>query len=72
MNRYGKPVLSPNYRPDIPDSGRSVRKVSLDRSVTVAHTSRYGTRLNHVGMGPGWTTTPAPGSGGWGDKCRPN
>ena len=49
MNRYGKPVLSPNYRPDIPDSGRSVRKESLDRSVTVAHTSRYGTRLDHVG-----------------------
>ena len=49
MNRYGKPVLSPNFRPDIPDSGRSVRKESLDRSVTVAHTSRYGTRLNHVG-----------------------
>ena len=49
MNRYGKPVLSPNYRPDIPGSGRPVRKESLDRSVTVAHTSRYGTRLDHVG-----------------------
>ena len=49
MDRYGKPVLSPNYRPDIPDSGCSVRKESLDKSVTVAHTSRYGTRLNHVG-----------------------
>ena len=49
MNRYGKPVLSPHYRPDIPGSGRLVRKESLDRSVTVAHTSGYGTRLNHVG-----------------------
>ena len=49
MNRYGKPVLSPHYRPDIPGSGRLVRKESLDRSVTVAHTSRYGTRLDHVG-----------------------
>ena len=49
MNRYGKPVLSPNYRPDIPGSGRPVRKESLDRSVTVAHASRYGTRLDRVG-----------------------
>ena len=49
MNRYGKPVLSPNYRPDIPGSGRPVRKKSLDRSVTVAHTSRSGTRLDQVG-----------------------
>ena len=49
MNRYGKPVLSPNYRPDIPGSGRPVRKESLDRSVTVAHTSRSGTRLDQVG-----------------------
>ena len=49
MNRYGKPVLSPNYRPDIPGSGRPVRKESLDRSVRVAHTSRSGTRLDQVG-----------------------
>ena len=49
MDRYGKPVLSPNYGPDMPDSGCSVRKESLDKSVTEAHTSRYGTRLNHVG-----------------------
>ena len=49
MNRYGKPVLSPNYRPDIPGSGRPVRKESLDRSVGMAHTSRSGTRLDQVG-----------------------
>ena len=49
MNRYGKPVLSPNYRPDMPGSGRPVRKESLDRSVRVAHTSRSGTRLDQVG-----------------------
>ena len=34
MDRYGKPVLSPNYGPEMPDSGCSVRKQSLDRSVT--------------------------------------
>ena len=42
MNRYGKPVLSPNYRPDIPGSGRPVRKESLDRSVGMAHTHDLG------------------------------
>ena len=51
MDRYGKPVLSPNYGPKMPDSGCSVRKQSLDRSVTEAHTSRNETRLNHVGRG---------------------
>ena len=49
MNRYGKPVLSPNYRPDIPGSGRPVRKEGLDRSVGMSHTTRAGTRLDPVG-----------------------
>ena len=49
MNRYGKPVLSPNYKLDTPGSGRPMRKELLDRSVTVANTSRSGTRLDQVG-----------------------
>ena len=44
----GKPVLSPNYGPDVPDSGCPVREQSLKKTVTEAHTSRNGTRLNHV------------------------
>ena len=48
MGRYGKPVLSPNYRSDIPISGCSVGKESLDKFVTEAHTSCYETRLNPV------------------------
>ena len=60
MGRYGKPVLSPNYRTDIPDSGCSVRKESLDKFVTEAHTSRYGTRLNPVGTGRVRQPRPTP------------
>ena len=60
MDRYGKPVLSPNYKPDIPDSGSSVRKESLDKFVTEAHTSRYETRLNPVGRGRVRQPRPTP------------
>ena len=49
MDRYGKPVLSPKYGPDMPDSGCSVRNHSLKKTVPEAHTSRSETRLNHVG-----------------------
>ena len=38
MDRYGKPVLSPNYRTDTPISGCSGGKESLDKIVTEAHT----------------------------------
>ena len=48
-DRDGKPVLSPNYGPDVPDSGCPVRDQSLGKTVTEAHTSRNGTRLNQVG-----------------------
>ena len=72
MNRFGKPVLSPNYRPDMPGSGRPVRKESFRQIrksgtyFTIWDTARPGRE------GPSWTTPPAPGSGGWGDKCRLN
>ena len=49
MNRYGKPVLSPNYQTDIPTSGRSVGKRLLDKLVPEAHASSEVTRLNPVG-----------------------
>ena len=31
-DRYGKPVLSPNYGPDVPDSGCPVREQSLGKN----------------------------------------
>ena len=49
MDRYGKPVLSPNYKMNIPISERSVCKESLDKFVPEAHTSCDVTRLNPVG-----------------------
>ena len=49
MNRYGKPVLSPNHQMDIPTSGRSVGKRLLNRLVPEAHASSEVTRLNPVG-----------------------
>ena len=48
-DRYGKPVLSPNYGADVPDSGCPGREQSLGKTVTEEHTSRNGTRLKHVG-----------------------
>ena len=62
-DRYGKPVLSPNYRSDIPISGCSVGKESLDKIVTEAHTSCYETRPNPVGRGRSRQPRPAPGRG---------
>ena len=58
MNRYGKPVLSPNYQTDIPISGRSVGKKLLDKLVPEAHASRDVTRLNPVGRD--WIEQPRP------------
>ena len=49
MNRYGKPVLSPNHQMDIPTSGRSVGKRLLNKLVPEAHASSEVTRLNPVG-----------------------
>ena len=48
-DRYGKPVLSPNYVADVPDSGCPGREQSSGKTVTEEHTSRNGTRLKHVG-----------------------
>ena len=48
-DRYGKPVLSPNYGADVPDSGCPGREQSLGKIVTDKHTSRNGTRFKHVG-----------------------
>ena len=49
MDRYGKPVLSPNYKTDIPISECSVGKESLDKFVPETNnTSCYVTRLNPV------------------------
>ena len=39
MNRYGRPVLSPNYQTDIHVSERSVDKELLDKMVPEAHAS---------------------------------
>ena len=58
MNRYGKPVLSPNYQTDIPISGRSVDKKLLDKLVPEAHASRDVTRLNPGGRD--WIEQPRP------------
>ena len=51
MDRYGKPVLSPNIGLDMPESGCSVRKQSFGGSVTEAQASRNVTRPSHVGGG---------------------
>ena len=49
MDRYGKPVLSPNYKTDIPISECSVGKESLDKFVPETNnTSCYVTRRNPV------------------------
>ena len=58
MNRYGKPVLSPNYQTDIPILGRSVDKKLLDKLVPEAHASRDVTRLNPGGRD--WIDQPRP------------
>ena len=58
MNRYGKPVLSPNYQTDIHISGRSVDKKLLDKLVPEAHASRDVTRLNPGGRD--WIEQPRP------------
>ena len=58
MNRYGRPVLSPNYQTDIPVSGRSVDKKLLDKLVPEAHASRDVTRLNTGGTE--WIEQPRP------------
>ena len=58
MNRYGRPVLSPNYQTDIPVSGRSVDKKLLDKLVPEAHASRDVTRLNTGGRD--WIEQPRP------------
>ena len=58
MNRYGRPVLSPNYRTDIHVSERSVDKELLDKLVPEAHASRDVTRLNTGGRD--WIEQPRP------------
>ena len=58
MNRYGRPVLSPNYQTDIHVSERSVDKKLLDKLVPEAHASRDGTRLNTGGRD--WIEQPRP------------
>ena len=58
MNRYGRPVLSPNYQTDIPVSGRSVDKKLLDKLVPETHASRDVTRLNTGGRD--WIEQPRP------------
>ena len=58
MNRYGRPVLSPNYQTDIPISGRSVDKKLLNKLVPEAHASRDVTRLNTEGRD--WIEQPRP------------
>ena len=40
MNRYGRPVLTPNYQTDIHVSGRSVTKKLLDKLVPETHASQ--------------------------------
>ena len=58
MNRYGRPVLSPNYQTDIHVSERSVDKELLDKLVPEAHASRDVTRLNTGGRD--WIEQPRP------------
>ena len=58
MNRYGRPVLSPNYQTDIPILGRSVDKKLLDKLVPEAHALRDVTRLNTGGRD--WIEQPRP------------
>ena len=58
MNRYGRPVLSPNYQTDIHVSERSVDKKLLDKLVPEAHASRDVTRLNTGGRD--WIEQPRP------------
>ena len=58
MNRYGRPVLSPNYQTDIHVSERSVDKELLDKLVPEEHASRDVTRLNTGGRD--WIEQPRP------------
>ena len=58
MNRYGRPVLSPNYQTDIHVSERSVNKKLLDKLVPETHASRDVTRLNTGGRD--WIEQPRP------------
>ena len=58
MNRYGRPVLSPNYQTDIHVSERSVDKKLLDKLVPEVHASRDVTRRSTGGRD--WIEQPRP------------